>query len=74
MASLAVSAQDNEANKANRRRPGRPPAEIETVQVTVRLRPDQLERLKSLTAKKRTVKTSNVSAIVRMAIDEFFAR
>jgi hypothetical protein len=74
MESLAVSARDHEANKENRRRPGRPPAEIETIQVTVRLRPDQLERLKALTAKKRTVKTSNVSAIVRMAIDEFFAR
>jgi len=57
-----------------KRRPGRPPSGIETVQVTVRLRPDQVERLKALTARKRTVDTSNVSTIVRMAIDEFFAR
>ena len=58
----------------DKRRPGRPPSGFETVQVTIRLRPDQVERLKALTARKRTVDTSNVSAIVRMAIDEFFAR
>ena len=56
------------------RRPGRPPQDFETVQVTVRLRPDQLERLKKLAAKKRTLPTKNVSAIIRMAIDEFFER
>jgi len=58
----------------DKRSPGRPPSGIETVQVTIRLRPDQLERLKTLTARKRTMDTSNVSAIIRMAIDEFFAR
>ena len=57
-----------------KRHPGRPPSGIETVQVTIRLRPDQVEQLKALTARKRTIDTSNVSAIVRMAIDEFFAR
>jgi len=60
---------------SDKRGPGRPPSGIETVQVTVRLRPDQVERLKALTARrKRVVDTSNVSAIIRMAIDEFFAR
>jgi hypothetical protein len=60
--------------KRQQHTPGRPPAEFETIQVTVRLRPDQLERLKTLAAKKRTANTSNVSAIIRTAIDEFFAR
>lgn len=57
-----------------KRRPGRPTADFQTVQVTLRLRPDQVERLKALAVKKRTAGTNNVSAIVRMAIDEFFAR
>ena len=57
-----------------KRRPGRPKADFQTVQVTVRLRPEQVEKLKALTARKRTAGTGNVSAIVRMAIDEFFAR
>jgi hypothetical protein len=41
--------------------------------VTIRLRPDQVERMKILAAKKRNAETKNVSAIVRLAIDEFFA-
>jgi hypothetical protein len=56
------------------RHPGRPPSDVQTVQVTLRLRPDQVERLKTLAVRKRNVNTSNVSAIVRMAIDEFFGR
>ena len=63
----------SETDKATRRL-GRPPSGVETVQVTIRLRPDQVERLKALTVRKRAIDTSNVSAIVRMAIDEFFAR
>jgi hypothetical protein len=60
--------------RAERRTVGRPAADYPTVQVTVRLRPDQVEALKTLAARKRTVDTSNVSAIIRMAVDEFFAR
>jgi len=67
---MASLQRDDKAQK----RPGRPPTGIETVQVSIRLRPDQVERLKALTAKRHTVDTSNVSAIVRRAIDEFFAR
>jgi hypothetical protein len=42
--------------------------------VTVRLRPDQIERLKILAARKRSPETKDVSAIIRTAVDEFFAR
>jgi hypothetical protein len=42
--------------------------------VTVRLRPDQIERLKILAAKKHSPETKDVSAIIRTAVDEFFAR
>jgi hypothetical protein len=43
------------------------------INVTVRLRPDQVEQMKILAAKKRNPQTKDVSAIVRLAIDEFFA-
>ncbi len=46
----------------------------ELVNVTVRLRPDQVEQLKVMAAKKRTPDTKNMSAIIRLAIDEFFNR
>jgi len=41
--------------------------------VTVRLRTDQVEQLKVFAAKKRSSQTKDVSAIIRLAIDEFFA-
>jgi hypothetical protein len=43
------------------------------ISVTVRLRPEQVERMKILAARKRSPETKDVSAIVRLAIDEFFA-
>jgi hypothetical protein len=42
--------------------------------VTVRLRPDQVERLKVFAARRHSPETKDVSAIIRLAIDEFFAR
>jgi hypothetical protein len=41
--------------------------------VTVRLRPDQIEQLKVYAAKRYSPELKDVSALIRKAIDEFFA-
>ena len=55
------------------RRPGRPRADITTVQVSVKLRPDQLEMLKAFASKPHYTKGfENVSAVIRSLIDSSF--
>ena len=55
------------------RKPGRPPSDTKTVQVSVKLRPDQLETLKAFAARPHYTKGfENVSAIIRSLIDSSF--
>ena len=56
-----------------KRRRGRPKSETELTQVTVYLRPDQVETLKRFAAKRHYVpELDNVSAVVRSLVDATF--
>ena len=60
-------------SKETRRSPGRPRCDYETVQVSVKLRPDQLETLKAFSSRKHYTKGfENVSATIRSLIDSSF--
>jgi hypothetical protein len=60
---------------APKRRPGRPPTGLDTVQVCVRLRRDQVEQIRAIVDEDIPLAlTRSTSSILRAAVDDFFAQ
>jgi hypothetical protein len=72
MPTAAMQAQDG---GVCRKRMGRPPNAIVTVPVTLKLRPDQIEMMKTVVALGLSnPHTKDMSSIARASIDSFFAQ
>jgi hypothetical protein len=61
------------AMPTTKRRRGRPKSETELSQITIYLRPDQVETLKRFAAKRHYIpELDNVSAVIRSLVDATF--
>jgi len=70
---MKAAATDTIETSGTKRHRGRPKSSTELTQVTVYLRPDQIETLKRFAAKRHYVpELDNVSAVVRSLVDGAF--